>query len=600
MELLRFLILALVSSIFSFSDAVEAAVGAYETAPVVPAGWKYISKANATASISLTVVLEQPGMDALKSRVDEISAPDHPAYGQHLSLEQVQQYRAVDPNATAAVTSWLKQGGVKTIRPKGHRIRFTTTVGVVNALFACELGLYSEDGAAPVLRARSYSLPSAVEPYIRFVYPLTQFVPTPKSRRVKGSSTHAKREGNVPAPCYTEITPDCITGLYNMSYMPPGLSSSSQLGIVGFLDQHVDPTDLQDFLKLYSTARNSSNFSSSYTFSVDLINHGSNPPQDPGIEATLDTQYSMSFSYPLNVTYYSTGGRGPAIGPDGSTLPDSESTNEPWLEFLEYLVLKTALPQVLSISYSDNEQSIPLLYAQQVCDLFLVLAARGVSVLIASGDGGAAGTPNSECVSNDGKDTPMFIPTFPNTCPWVTSVGATTMNIPIAAASFSAGGFSNYFGRPSWQNGQATGYINNLNGTHAGFYNASGRAFPDVAAVGQRYVILANGTQSMESGTSASTPVFATMIALINDKRLRAGKPPLGFLNPLLYSQNASLAFTDITTGRSSNCYYGDNGELGWSASAGWDPLTGLGTPNFNTLADIFVIPPSSVTIVGH
>lgn len=71
-------------------------------------------------------------------------------------------------------------------------------------------------------------------------------------------------------------------------------------------------------------------------------------------------------------------------------------------------------------------------------------------------------------------------------------------------------------------------------------------------------------------------------MALLNDARLLRGKSPLGFLNPLLYS-GATSALNDITDGHNDGCGLGD----GWPAAPGWDAVTGLGTPNFEKLAQV-------------
>jgi len=88
-------------------------------------------------------------------------------------------------------------------------------------------------------------------------------------------------------------------------------------------------------------------------------------------------------------------------------------------------------------------------------------------------------------------------------------------------------------------------------------------------------------------GTSASSPAFAGLVSLLNDFLLNANKKPLGFLNPLLYQIAASdpAAFFDITTGnnfctRAACCQYG------YTAVPGWDPVTGLGSPNFEEILD--------------
>lgn len=96
-------------------------------------------------------------------------------------------------------------------------------------------------------------------------------------------------------------------------------------------------------------------------------------------------------------------------------------------------------------------------------------------------------------------------------------------------------------------------------------------------------------------GNSAAAPVWAAIIALLNDARLSIGKPALGFVNPLLYYLR-STGLTDITAGGSVGCNgknNTDNIKLGyipwasWNATAGWDPVTGLGVPNFARLKEI-------------
>lgn len=87
-------------------------------------------------------------------------------------------------------------------------------------------------------------------------------------------------------------------------------------------------------------------------------------------------------------------------------------------------------------------------------------------------------------------------------------------------------------------------YLGRLGCRWAGLYNRAGRGFPDVAAQGDGFHVFTRGEDVLVSGTSASAPVFAGLVSLLNSNRLRAGKPPMGFLNPWLYT--AGLAgFTE-------------------------------------------------------
>lgn len=157
--------------------------------------------------------------------------------------------------------------------------------------------------------------------------------------------------------------------------------------------------------------------------------------------------------------------------------------------------------------------------------------------------------------------------------PYLTSVGATTGISPEKAATLSSGGFSNYWGVPDYQTDAAKTYLSALGSTNKGKYNVSGRGFPDVAAQGQNVQIVVSGSTEGVDGTSCSSPIFASIIGLLNDKLAAADKSPLGFLNPWLYA-NPDM-FNDITSGDNPGC-----STNGFPAKAGWDPVTGLGTPS--------------------
>lgn len=145
----------------------------------------------------------------------------------------------------------------------------------------------------------------------------------------------------------------------------------------------------------------------------------------------------------------------------------------------------------------------------------------------------------------------VFMPVFPAACPFVTSVGSTQGFGPEVAINFTGGGFSNFFPAPDYQTAVIAGFLETVPSDFAGTFNESGRGYPDVALQGWNFEVVSGGTTGLVGGTSASSPTFAGVIALINDQLLAAGKPVLGFLNPFIYS-TASTAFTDITIGHNS------------------------------------------------
>lgn len=120
---------------------------------------------------------------------------------------------------------------------------------------------------------------------------------------------------------------------------------------------------------------------------------------------------------------------------------------------------------------------------------------------------------------------------------------------------------------------------------NGGIYNVGGRGYPDISAVGDNGVIINNGLPTLIGGTSASASVFAAILNRINEERLAAGKKTVGFVNPTLYA-NPSV-FHDITVGSNPGC-----NTQGFAVTQGWDPVTGLGTPNYPALLRVFMALP--------
>lgn len=136
---------------------------------------------------------------------------------------------------------------------------------------------------------------------------------------------------------------------------------------------------------------------------------------------------------------------------------------------------------------------------------------------------------------------------------------------------------SNIFKPPTYQSSVVASYIKGLGTTYSGKYNASGRGVPDIAAIAENVEIYNAGSAESVAGTSCATPISASLVSLINDDLIAAGKSPLGFINPFLYANPS--AFTDITSGTNPGC-----STNGFSAKAGWDPVTGLGSPVFSKI----------------
>ncbi|PHH89503.1 hypothetical protein CDD83_5946 [Cordyceps sp. RAO-2017] len=558
----------------------------------LPDGWEQLDDGapQPSAPFRLSVALRQPQVHELRRRVAAGRVP----------ASDIKALRQPAPEDVEVVRRWLRDGGIAeaAAAEKNGWIHVDTTVGAAEKLLDMQLRRYSFRGGHPVLRSREYSVPDSLAPMIHFVHPVANFVAPRPLRALSRLGTSGRRAASKPScfSCAAEVVPKCILRKYNISYTPPDGKSSIRLGVPGFLEQFANFEDTQKFLR-----RTRPNLTKTgYNFSVELANGGSNSQakSEAGQEADADVQYTMAIGYPAQVVFYSIGGQSTKLDDRGRPTPQQEppdpfNANEPYVQLLEFLLDKPddEIPHVLSLSYGDDEISVPRRYAERVCDMIGMLTARGTSFIGGSGDGGARGARNATCRTNDGTDRDVAIATFPATCPWVTSVGAVTNARDAKGADFSTGGFSQIFKRESWQDEAVDGYVKALDGYLENLYDPAMRAIPDISVVGTEYFNIIGGKEGFSNGTSLSTPVFAAMIALVNDARVRKGKDVLGWLNDKLYSDKVRSVLKDVTGGQSQSCILADGSEPGgWPAKEGWDAITGLGTPdNFDDLLRVLV-----------
>ncbi|KAI1305721.1 peptidase S8/S53 domain-containing protein [Xylaria venustula] len=558
----------------------------FEQLYAVPEGWKLQGPAEDSQVIKLQIALRQGDVEGFEQAVLDMSTPDHPKYGQHFQThDEMKRMLLPSQESLSSVYTWLSEAGVENVQEDADWMTFKTTVGVANKILDTQFAWFVSEEAKPrkILRTLEYSVPDYISEHINLVQPTTRFAAI-RPNHETGEKIFEIQTTAADVNCDTGITPACLKTLYKIDYTADP-KSGSKLGFASYLEEYARYADFQTFQKAYLPDVVPENFTV-----IQFSNGGNDQTStDDSGEANLDAQYIFGTGHPLPVTEFSTGGRGPLV-PDLDQPDASDNENEPYLDFLKSVIKlpQSKLPQVISTSYGENEQSVPKSYALSVCNLIAQLGSRGVSVIFSSGDSGVG----SACLSNDGKNTTKFQPQYPATCPWVTSVGSTRY-LNETATYFSSGGFSDYWSRPLYQELAVKQYLNKIGDKFAPYYNHKGRGFPDVATQGYGFRVYDQGSLNGYQGTSCSAPTFAGIVGLLNDARLRAKLPTLGFLNPLLYLNPHAL--NDITLGGSTGCdgtarFHGaPNGSpvipyASWNATAGWDPVSGLGTPNFPKL----------------
>ncbi|KAJ3488113.1 hypothetical protein NLI96_g3093 [Meripilus lineatus] len=534
----------------------------HESRTAIPAGFAKSGTPAPDTVVKFRMALAQTDPDGLTDALYDVSTPSSANYGNHLTKEEVEKFVAPKPETVTAVNEWLSEHGItaQPLSPTGDWIQFTATVSQVNQMLDAEFSTFTHSVTGDqTVRTLAYSIPTDLKDHVLLVHPTISFPSVFARRPVFSSPIKVNNPAvnltsdAVPASCASVITPACVQALYGIP-TTAATQSSNTLGVSGFIDQFANSADLRTFLTALRP-----DISPSTTFTLQTLDGGSNPQgrSQAGIEADLDVQYTIGIATGVPTFFISV----------GDNFRDGDL--EGFLDIINFLNGETNPPHVLTTSYGADETDLSAALSIQLCNAYQQLGARGVSILFASGDGGVSGGQSQSCRN--------FIPAFPSGCPFLTSVGATT-GVPETSASFSSGGFSNVFARPSFQSSAVSSYLTTLGSTNAGRFNTSGRGFPDVSAMGDNVEIVWQQQAGLVGGTSCSSPIFASVVALLNDRLVAAGKPVLGFLNPFLYSTGAS-ALNDITTGSNPGC-----NTNGFPAVAGWDPVTGLGTPNFPKL----------------
>lgn len=285
------------------------------------------------------------------------------------------------------------------------------------------------------------------------------------------------------------------------------------------------------------------------------VDGGKNSPGDPSGadgEVELDIQVAGSIAPGAKIAVYF-----------------APNTDQGFIDAITTAVHDTAnAPSVISISWGGPESNWSQSAVTALDDACQSAAALGVTITVASGDSG----------SDDGVGDGADHVDFPASSPHVLACGGTELtgsgstiqqetvwNDQSSGGGASGGGVSNLFSLPTWQ---ANAHV------PAPSQKSGGRGVPDVsgdAAPDSGYNILVDGQQEVVGGTSAVAPLWAALIALVNQQ---TGKKA-GFVNPALYG--APSAFHDITKG--------NNGSF--SAGTGWDACTGLGSPNGQAIAQV-------------
>ena len=461
-----------------------------------------------------------------------------------MSRQEFEQSHGADPQSIAKVEAFAHEHklNVKETSAARRTVILSGPVAAMNDAFGVQLKEYQHPNGKYRGRTGAVQIPVELQDVIEGVFGL--------DNRPQAKPHFRRRKQNPKSSSYTPLQ---IAELYKY---PTGVDGSGECIALIELGGGYNAADLSKYwseLKLTATP----------TVSAVSVGNGSNnptgDPNGPDGEVMLDIEVSGAVAPGAKIVAYF-----------------ADNTDAGFLNAITTAVHdSTNNPSIVSISWGGPESSWTQQAMTSMDEAFQAAAVMGVTVCVASGDEG----------STDGVNDKLNHVDFPASSPNVLACGGTTLqasNGRITGETVwnelahnegaTGGGVSDVFGLPSWQSGAKVPRPTNPKG---------GRGVPDVSGDADPttgYVTLVDGHSGVIGGTSAVAPLWAGLIALINES---IGKP-VGFINPLLY-QNASSAgdFNDITSG--------NNGA--YSAGPGWDACTGLGSPIGSGVAAVLGAP---------
>ena len=566
-------------------------------------------------------------------------------------VERHTDWLSSDESVTT-VKAWLASVGVSADRIRQSHglswLHFNASVGEAESLLRAKYHFWEHDGTGNThVACDDYSLPPGIRKHVDFILPSVHFdsrigprsasrdgqreqedhhvrIGDPKSgwlpkavQSIDKSDLHYQLAG-----CDQQTTPACLRALYGIPINEEAVEGNS-FGVAEFTPQAYIPADLDIFFSNFSDKLVGERPNTKYV--QGAIVQQQNKSCGFNCESNLDLEYAMTLVYPQQVTLYQVGD---IIGGASfnNFLDAFDATycdgDDPTADAIYpdptpggYKGPKTCgafdAAKVVSISYAYNEHDLMPAYEHRQCNEYLKLGLMGTSFLVSSGDNGVAGNgdqcidtsnplPGANATYTDGRNG-RFNPMFPAGCPYITAVGATQVmegtdvvralatNVQpeetLAKVAFSGGGFSNVFAMPDYQAETVKEWFKKHPPKYGSdrFNNSQrARGFPDISANGANYAFAVNAEWSLTYGTSASAPVLGSILTLINQERLKAGKSSIGFINPTAYAHPE--VFNDVTFGSNGGC-----GVEGWHAVAGWDPVTGLGTPNYPKMLELWM-----------
>jgi kumamolisin len=522
--------------------------------------------------VDFALVLRMPGERRIAAFLRDVNNPGSPRYRRFLSAWQFGRRFGLRQSVIAQARAELRTRGLRVTRafPQRTELEVRGSARALRRVFRVNLGEYRDrDGR-------------------RFHAPLSRpVVPQALSRAitgVAGLNTKPLPEKSLQGPNERGFFPKELARAYGFDKLwKSGIRGQGQ-SIAVYTASTFNDDDVARYDEATGTPGPHVCSSSARTGCVEHVPvHGGVEDTDP--EDALDVETIHGIAPGATVLNYE------------SKIGDASSASEYGKAFATSIaevanqVVQDNRAHILSISYGlaeggqFNGEQILTPEDRQIGErAFQQAVAHGVNIFVSSGDQGAY-----QCQQFDAADHRLCV-AWPTDSPNVISVGGTLLDVDkqgdyveeagwqdTLSAWGGGGGVSSHESRPSWQSGSVAGVENK--------YSNGKRQVPDVsgpASQASGIFVVYNGDGQPVGGTSASSPFWAAIAALITEQAQKQGAGKLPFLNPIFYRLAGSTqrsVFHDVERG--GNRYY--------PATPGWDYATGLGSPMVDRLAPAII-----------
>lgn len=509
-------------------------------------GARNIGPADPNERIEVTVILRRASAPSAFPSMDRLGATP-PSNRVHLSREAFTAAHGARADDIAKIRAFAAQYGLDVVaeRPDRRSVFLAGTAQALGKAFGVQLNRYQSEKVTYRGRTGTIQIPAALEGIIEGVFGLDNRPQAQPHFRRRKDATGSIRP-HAAAASYSALQ---VAQAYDF---PAGTDGTGQCVAILELGGGYKPADLTQYFSGLNISQPK--------ITVIPVDGGANTPtgdpDGPDGEVELDIEVVGAVAPAAQLAVYFT-----------------TNTDKGFLDALTTAVHDaTNRPSIISISWGGPESS----WTQQAMNSFSAAcqdaATMGVTVLAASGDNG----------STDGSANNQPTVDFPASSPYVLGCGGTMLTLSgtnitgevvwnelASNEGATGGGVSGFFAIPTYQ-AQAK-----VPKSPSGFV---GRGVPDVSGDADPrtgYNVVVDGSATVIGGTSAVAPLWAGLLARINQS---LGKN-VGFINPMLYAAKSAATFHDITSG--SNGTY--------TAGIGWDACTGNGTPDGTALLQSLV-----------